>query len=205
MKPWSIAFLIILILPTNVKVAINLIHHKQRIVHIQIAPNQTTAPLFLYLMFAAFNSENNCLWLQFGSVLSSFSVVLMSCRVNFHVVHTCYFCWSDLYRSYVLRRIFLRSLAVFFGYIPLVTMETGSLSAKLVRGYKGVQCLGGGAYKNLYWKFKISFSFTATNGKKQLNHTFLTVRLLNYAELTAYCLKFFSKIFLTFVFRQIFP
>ena len=31
--------------------------------------------------------RNSCLWLQSRSVLSSFGVVLMSCRVNFHVVH----------------------------------------------------------------------------------------------------------------------
>ena len=31
---------------------------------------------------------NGCLWLQFRSVLSSFGVVLMSCRVNFHVVRS---------------------------------------------------------------------------------------------------------------------
>ena len=30
--------------------------------------------------------QNSCLWLQSCSVLSSFDVVLMSCRVNFHVV-----------------------------------------------------------------------------------------------------------------------
>ena len=30
--------------------------------------------------------RNSCLWLQFRSVLSSVGVVLMSCRVNFHVV-----------------------------------------------------------------------------------------------------------------------
>ena len=32
--------------------------------------------------------RNSCLWLQFRSVLSSFGVVLMSCRVNFHVVRS---------------------------------------------------------------------------------------------------------------------
>ena len=32
--------------------------------------------------------RNSCLWLQSRSVLSSFSVVLMSCRVNFHVVRS---------------------------------------------------------------------------------------------------------------------
>ena len=32
--------------------------------------------------------RNNCLWLQSRSVLSSFGVVLMSCRVNFHVVRS---------------------------------------------------------------------------------------------------------------------
>ena len=30
--------------------------------------------------------RNSCLWLQSRSVLSSFGVVLMSCRVNFHVI-----------------------------------------------------------------------------------------------------------------------
>ena len=32
--------------------------------------------------------RDSCLWLQSRSVLSSFGVVLMSCRVNFHVVRT---------------------------------------------------------------------------------------------------------------------
>ena len=32
--------------------------------------------------------RNSCLWLQSSSVLSSFGVVLMSCRVNFHVVRS---------------------------------------------------------------------------------------------------------------------
>ena len=32
--------------------------------------------------------RNSCLWLQSRSVLSSFGVVLMSCRVNFHVVRS---------------------------------------------------------------------------------------------------------------------
>ena len=32
--------------------------------------------------------RNNCLWLQSRSVLSSFGVVLMSCRVNFYVVRS---------------------------------------------------------------------------------------------------------------------
>ena len=32
--------------------------------------------------------RNSCLWLQSRSVLSSFDVVLMSCRVNFHVVRS---------------------------------------------------------------------------------------------------------------------
>ena len=32
--------------------------------------------------------RNSCLWLQSRSVLSSFNVVLMSCRVNFHVVRS---------------------------------------------------------------------------------------------------------------------
>ena len=32
--------------------------------------------------------RNSCLWLQSHSVLSSFGVVLMSCRVNFHVVRS---------------------------------------------------------------------------------------------------------------------
>ena len=32
--------------------------------------------------------QNSCLWLQSRSVLSSFGVVLMSCRVNFHVVRS---------------------------------------------------------------------------------------------------------------------
>ena len=70
---------------------------------------------------------NSCLWLQSRSVLSSFGVVLMSCKVNFHVVRycsillaelnmsTCHFCWSGLYRSYVLRHIRLRSFAVLCG------------------------------------------------------------------------------------------
>ena len=61
------------------------------------------------------------------SVVSSFGVVLMSCKVNFHVVRhcsillaefnmfTCHFCWSGLYRSYVLRHIRLRSFAVLCG------------------------------------------------------------------------------------------
>ena len=31
---------------------------------------------------------NSCLWLQSRSVLSSFGVVLMSCRFNFHVVRS---------------------------------------------------------------------------------------------------------------------
>ena len=32
--------------------------------------------------------RNSCLWLQPRSVLSSFGVVLMSCKVNFHVVRS---------------------------------------------------------------------------------------------------------------------
>ena len=32
--------------------------------------------------------RNSCLWLQSRSVLSSFGVVLMSCRVNFYVVRS---------------------------------------------------------------------------------------------------------------------
>ena len=32
--------------------------------------------------------RNSCLWLQSRSVLSSFGVVLMSCRVNFHVLRS---------------------------------------------------------------------------------------------------------------------
>ena len=32
--------------------------------------------------------RNSCLWLQSRSLLSSFGVVLMSCRVNFHVVRS---------------------------------------------------------------------------------------------------------------------
>ena len=32
--------------------------------------------------------RNSCLWLQSRSVLSSFGVVLMSCRVNFHEVRS---------------------------------------------------------------------------------------------------------------------
>ena len=32
--------------------------------------------------------QNSCLWLQSRSVLSSFGVVLMSCRVDFHVVRS---------------------------------------------------------------------------------------------------------------------
>ena len=32
--------------------------------------------------------RNSCLWLQPRSVLSSFGVVLISCRVNFHVVYS---------------------------------------------------------------------------------------------------------------------
>ena len=33
--------------------------------------------------------RNSCLWLQSNSVLSSFGVVLLSCKVNFHVVPHC--------------------------------------------------------------------------------------------------------------------
>ena len=32
--------------------------------------------------------RNSCLWLQSRSVLSSFGVLLMSCRVKFHVVRS---------------------------------------------------------------------------------------------------------------------
>ena len=32
--------------------------------------------------------RNSCLWLQYRSVLSSFGVVLMSCKVNFHIVRS---------------------------------------------------------------------------------------------------------------------
>ena len=35
---------------------------------------------------------NSCLWLQSRSILSSFGVVLMSCKVNFHVVRSALFC-----------------------------------------------------------------------------------------------------------------
>ena len=38
--------------------------------------------------------RNSCLWLQSRSVLSSFGVVLMSCRVNFHVVRSALQCSS---------------------------------------------------------------------------------------------------------------
>ena len=34
------------------------------------------------------NMPDSCLWLQSRSVLSSFGVVLMCCRVNFHVVRS---------------------------------------------------------------------------------------------------------------------
>ena len=34
------------------------------------------------------NGRNRCLWLQSGPVLSSLDVVLMSCRVNFHVLRS---------------------------------------------------------------------------------------------------------------------
>ena len=76
--------------------------------------------------------RNSCLWLQSRSVLSSFGVVLMSYRVNFHVVRSAlqhsacriclhyYFCWSGLYKvdpTYVLRHIRLRSFAVICGSI----------------------------------------------------------------------------------------
>ena len=73
-----------------------------------------------------------CLWLQPRSVLSSVRVVLMSCRVNSHVVRsalqfsacriyksTRHFCWSGLYRSYVFRHIPLRSFAVLCGPLSL--------------------------------------------------------------------------------------
>ena len=44
--------------------------------------------------------RNSCLWLQTRSFLSSFGVVLMSCRVNFHVVRSalqyCIFCLQNL-------------------------------------------------------------------------------------------------------------
>ena len=69
--------------------------------------------------------RNSCLWLQSRSVLSSFGVLLMSCRVKFHVVRSAlqysacrilyiyiYFCWSGLYRSYVLRHSRLRSIYI---------------------------------------------------------------------------------------------
>ena len=59
--------------------------------------------------------RNSCLWLQTRYVLSSFGVLLMSCRVKFHVVRSAlqysacriiclhfYFCLSGLYSSYVL-------------------------------------------------------------------------------------------------------
>ena len=59
--------------------------------------------------------RNSSLWLQTRYVLSSFGLLLMSCRVKFHVVRSAlqysacriiclhfYFCWSGLYRSYVL-------------------------------------------------------------------------------------------------------
>ena len=36
--------------------------------------------------------RNSCLWLQSRSVLSSFDVVLMSCRVNFYVVRSALQC-----------------------------------------------------------------------------------------------------------------
>ena len=73
--------------------------------------------------------RNSCLWLQSRSVLSSFGVVLMSCRAKFSrstisIAVFClqnliclhyYFCWSGLYRSYVVRHIPLRSFAVLCG------------------------------------------------------------------------------------------
>ena len=72
--------------------------------------------------------RNSCLWLQSRSVLSSFSVMLMSCRVpwfsrstisiadyciavfclqNLTCLHY-YFCWSGLYRSWCCLWIFWR-------------------------------------------------------------------------------------------------
>ena len=84
------------------------------------------ADIFLWLLCHTDKPQNSCLWVQSRSVLSSCGVVLMSCRVNFHVVRysivvfcmqnlICrryYFCWSGLYRFYVLRHIRLRSFAV---------------------------------------------------------------------------------------------
>ena len=41
--------------------------------------------------------RNSCLWLQSRSVLSSFGVVLTSCRVNFHVVQSALHCRFSLF------------------------------------------------------------------------------------------------------------
>ena len=61
--------------------------------------------------------RNSCLRLTPGSVFGSFSVVLMSSKVNFHVVRSALqnysgyiFAGQVFYRSYVLRNIRLRSI-----------------------------------------------------------------------------------------------
>ena len=64
--------------------------------------------------------RNSCPQLQPRSVLGSFGVVLMPCKVNFHLVRSTLqnsmcllFADQFFYRSYLLRHIRLRSFAVF--------------------------------------------------------------------------------------------
>ena len=65
--------------------------------------------------------RNSCLRLTPGSVFGSFSVMLMSSKVNFHVVRSALqnysgyiFAGQVFYRSYVLRHIRLRSIFAWF-------------------------------------------------------------------------------------------
>ena len=77
---------------------------------------------FLWLLRHANEPQkgrNSCLWLQSRSVLRSFGVVSMSCKVNFHVVlsalqySVCRISYHNVYLSFLLIRYFIDP--TFFG------------------------------------------------------------------------------------------
>ena len=132
------AILFLFVFPLSCKVyfgGLNRLFSRSRLVLVCVSAVNQSARIFCTRAFWLLRhtdepqrGRNSCLWLQSRSVLSSFGVLLMSCRVNFHVVRsalqysackiflsTFHFCWSGLYRSYVVRRIRLRSFAVLCG------------------------------------------------------------------------------------------
>ena len=82
--------------------------------------------------------RNSCLWLQSRSVLSSFGVVLMSCRVNFHVVRSA-LQYSACRIKYVYINIFANQVFIdptFFGIFvcdPLQSLVVNVCTPKLVK------------------------------------------------------------------------